>query len=532
MLLLLLKSLPAGTTIKTPTVTAWMGKDRPFQELDIEHIESYISDFAEAARRAGEAGADAVELHACHGCLLSTFLSPAINHRNDQYGGNVENRTRFVSKIVENIREKLGAEYPLIVRINGNDDVAGGVTAQEVVKQAQILSSAGATAISISSGLEYWSALMAPSYLTPEGVVIPVAEQVKKAVNIPVVVAGKISAGLAEKTIENGRADFIALGRPLLADPGLPEKLRLGKQEEVVNCLYCNNCLRASWRSCTVNPFMFRESTSHLSPSDSPKRILVIGGGLAGMQAAVLCKKRGHDVSLYEKEPVLGGQWRIASLLPGKERYASIITHLERSLAALEVPVTLNSEITREKVQAISPAICILATGAVPLGLDLPGAVAGNIVQANDVVQGKSQADGRLVVIGASVLAMETAVFLAEKGKEVVLVSHGILGGRKGPDDLISYRGLVRKLVQLRVPLYLNAAILEIQAASLVISIGGEIVALPCDRIITAVGVRPADRLAVELKGIVPEVFLIGDCLQPGSASQATFSATRLALKL
>jgi 2,4-dienoyl-CoA reductase (NADPH2) len=531
MLLLLLKSLPPGMTIKVPYITPRMGKDRPYQEINAEYIEKCLLDFASAAGRAKEAGADAVELHACHGCLLSTFLSPAVNRRTDLYGGSIENRARFVSRAVEKIKEKVGTEFPLIVRINGCDDVEGGVTPSEVVSQAEILKNSGADAISISSGLEYWTTLMAPSYLTPEGAVIPIAEGVKKAVNLPVIAAGKISPDLAEITVENGRADFIALGRPLLAEPALPNKLQSGNKEEIAGCLYCNNCLRSSWRSCTVNPFLYRESGT-LSPSVSPKKILVIGGGLAGMQAAVLCKKRGHDVSLFEKEPELGGQWKIASQLPGKEGYAAAITYLKHSLEKLQVPVTLNNEVTREQVAAIKPEIAIIAAGAVPQNLELPGASGNNYIQANDVIRGKVAVEGKIVVLGASVLAVETAVFLAEKGKAVVLVSHSGLGGRKGADDLITFRGLIRRLVQLRIPLYLNAAVIELNAGSLVIGLGGETVSLPCDRLITAIGVRPVDKLSEELKGIVPDIYLIGDCLQPGSAAQATFSAARLALKL
>ncbi len=531
MLLLLLKSLPQGMTIKVPSITPGMARDRPYQEATVEYIEQCILDFAEAARRAKEAGADAVEVHACHGCLLSTFLSPAVNRRTDLYGGSIENRARFVRRVVETVRKNVGNEFPLLVRINGCDDIEGGVTPVEIVRQAEIFKASGADAISLSSGLEYWTTLMAPSYLTPEGIIIPVAEQVKKAVNIPVIAAGKISPALAEKTVEEGRADFIALGRPLLADPGLPDKLRSGKEEEIAGCLYCNNCLRSSWRSCTVNPFLYKES-GLLPPADLPKKIMVIGGGLAGMQVAVLCKKRGHDVSLFEKESELGGQWKIASSLPGKEGYAAAINYLERSLHELHVPVMLNYKVTRDQATSIKPEIAIIATGAVPQSLELPGAGEHTFIQANDVIQGKVQVEGKILVLGASILAVETAVFLAEKGKEVALVSHSGLGGRKGPDDLITFRGLVRRLVQLRVPLYLNAAVIELKSGSLNIGLGTETVSLPCDRLITAIGVRPVDRLAEELKGIVPDIYLIGDCLQPGNAAQATFSAARLALKL
>jgi 2,4-dienoyl-CoA reductase-like NADH-dependent reductase (Old Yellow Enzyme family)/thioredoxin reductase len=532
MLLLLFKSLPQGVTIKVPGITPMMAKDRPFQALNEAEIENYIQDFGAAALRSKEAGADAVEIHACHGCLLSTFLSPAVNRRPDLYGGTVENRVRFTRRIVELIKEKIGPEFPLIVRINGEDDMPGGVTPDDVVKQAEILTLAGADAVSVSSGLEYWSTLMAPSYLTPEGVILPVGHKVKQALKVPVIAAGKITPELAEDSISSSRIDFVALGRPLLADPALPEKLREGRDTDIVKCLYCNNCLRTSWRSCTVNPFLFRESAGPVSPAHSPKKIIVIGGGLAGMQAAVLCKARGHNVSLFEKESRLGGQWGIACMIPGKQRYASILMHLERSLQRLQVPVKLNVEITREQVVEMKPEVAIIATGAVPSVMQISGAEQKNICQANDVIQGKVEVTGRTVVLGGSILALETGILLAERGIEVIMVSHSGLGGRKGPDDMITFRGLLRRLVDLRIPLYLNASILENTGKSLVIGLGGEIVFLPADKIVLATGVGSEDNLVAELKGVVPEIYPVGDCVMPGNAAQATYSAARLAMKI
>jgi 2,4-dienoyl-CoA reductase-like NADH-dependent reductase (Old Yellow Enzyme family)/thioredoxin reductase len=532
MLLLLFKSLPQGVTIKVPCAIPLMAKDRPFKTLSNAEIEKYIQDFGAAALRVKEAGADAVEIHACHGCLLSTFLSPAINRRQDLYGGCVDNRVRFLRLIVTLIKEKLGAKYPLIVRINGEDDMPGGVTPGDVVRQAEILTQTGADAISISSGLEYWSTLMAPSYLSAEGVILPVVHKVKQSVNVPIIAAGKITPELAEDSISAKKMDFVALGRPLLADPALPDKLRQGHDIEVVKCLYCNNCLRTSWRSCTVNPFLFRESTVSMLPSHSPKKIMVIGGGLAGMEAAVLCKMRGHDVSLFEKESSLGGQWGIACMIPGKQNYASIIKHLRQSLERLQIPVKLNTEINREQVAEMKPDVAIIATGAVPSMMQIAGAGQRDICQANDVIQGKVEVKGRTAVLGGSILAMETCILLAERGIEVIIISHSGLGGRKGPDDMITFRGLLRRLVDLRIPIYLNASILEKTEKSLTIGLGGEIITLPAETMVLSIGVNPVDNLVTELKGVVSEIYPIGDCVMPGNAAQATYSAARLAMKL
>ena len=532
MLFLLFKTIPAGITVKVPSLVPEMPGDKPFQVLTLEDIENYIHQFGEACSRAISAGADAIEVHACHGCLLSTFLSPAVNRRTDSYGGNVENRTRFPRQVIEHLRERAGPNFPLLIRINGNDDVAGGVTRNEVILQAQILTRAGASAVSISSGMEYWSTLMAPSYLTTPGVMIPVAEEVKRNINVPVIVSGKIDPDLAEQTVKDGKADFIALGRPLLAEPELPNKLFKGAFKEISSCLHCNNCIRTSWRSCTVNPFLYRETAVQVSKSNSPKRVTVIGGGLAGMEAAVLCRLRGHEVSLFEKEAGLGGQWKVACAIPGKEDYASLIHKLEYKLRELEIPITLNTAVTRQTVQDLKPDIAIIATGAVPSDLAIPGSTQDNCVQANDIISGKRVAGDRTVVIGGNMVALETALVLAQQGKKITLVSHGKLGGRKGPDDMISFRGLLRRISSLGIPIYLNSEVLEISHGALVIRFEQEILPLPADTVVLAVGVKPEDRLVGELKGLVPEIYPIGDCVMPGNAAQATYSALRLALKL
>ena len=529
--LLLVGSIPEGMSIKVPSITSWMPGDKPYKEVDEKDIDRYVEDFAEAARRVKEAGADAVEFHACHGCLLSTFLSPVTNRRTDQYGGSVENRTRFARRAVERTKEKAGREFPVLVRINGSDDVEGGVTPDEVLRQAAILEGAGADAISLSVGHEFWSPLTMPCYAFPEGLQVPIVEKVKKAVKVPVITAAKIGPELAEQIIRDGKADFIALGRPLLADPDLPNKLRQGRSEDVRSCLYCNNCLSRGRGSCTVNPFLYKEGRFPTTPAKQSKNVMVVGGGLAGMQAAVLLAQRGHQVSLYERESELGGQWNIASAMPGKENFASFTDYLRRLLDKQGVPITTNTEVTKGKVIEIKPDAIVIATGATPQVLNVPGSTGPNVIQAIDIIEGEAEAKGKVVVIGGRFIGMEVAVWLAEQGKELSLVTRSRLGGRVGVERF-TFRALTRRLIELRVPLYLHASVMEITENGVVIGLGEEVFLLPADTVILAVGSEPVNRLAQELEGVVPEVYTIGDCNEPRDAAAATFEAAKIAFSI
>ncbi|MFA5374238.1 MAG: NAD(P)/FAD-dependent oxidoreductase [Dehalococcoidia bacterium] len=526
--------VPEGMIIKVPSITPWLNPAWKYAELTEEDINRYIDDFAQAARRAKEAGADAVELHACHGCLVSTFMSPITNRRSDKYGGSKENRLRFAKSIVEQIKKATGKPFPLIVKINATDDLEGGISMDEVLYQAKELEKAGANAISVSSSLEFWCASSIPCYAYPDGAMLAPAEKVKKAVKVPVIVAGKIDAALGEKTLKAGKADFIAMGRPVLADPELPDKLKAGKLEEICPCVYCNNCVRTDPSSgpCSVNPFLFREAKLPLSKADKAKTIMVIGGGIAGMQASILMSKRGHKVTLHEKGKSLGGQWTIAANVPGKERFNDFTAYLERSMKKAGVKVNLKSEITREDVIDIKPDAVIIATGAVPATIPVKGIDGKNVVQAIDVITGKAKVKGKCVVIGGRFIGLEVALLLAEQGKEVTIVTKALLGENGSKLERMTYRTLARKLIDMRMPMFVNTSVIEIADKAVIMNWGGEIFSLSADTVILAVGAKPVDQLAHELEGVVPEVHIIGDSAKPSDAAAAVAAAAKIATKI
>ena len=535
MLFLYTGFVPKGMKIKVPSLMSWMaGDSKPYHELSEEDIDRYVEDFGEAARRVKEAGADAVELHACHGCLVSTFLSPVTNHRTDKYGGSMEKRAHFARRIVERMREKVGKEFPIVVRMNATDDIEGGITIAEAIQQALIFESAGADAISVSGGLEFWSTLSIPCYPFPDGPMVPLAEKVKRAVKVPVIAVGKINAELAEQVIREGRADFVAMGRPLLADPDLPNKVREGRLEDIQRCIYCNNCLKhdSGPISCSVNPFLAREAKYPFAPAPSPKKVMVVGGGLAGMETALFLTERGHRVSLYEKKPELGGQWNVACATPGKEGYATLTDRLKRSLGKSGITVRLGTEVTQEMVLEEKPDAVVVATGAVPLILNVPGAALQHVVQGHDVIEGRAEAKGKVAVVGGRFIGMEVAIWLKEQGKDVCLVTRAGLGEDGVKLEKLSFKTLANRLIELRVPLYLNAMVLEITEKTVVFRLGEEIYWLPADTVILAVGMRSANNLAQELQGLVPEVYAVGDCVRPRDAAEVSYQAARLAASI
>ena len=533
LLLLFLGWVAEDVTVKVPSITPQLKKDVPYHELSHTDIDRYVELFAEAALRARESGADAVELHASNGCLVNTFLTPVTNRRTDEYGGSAENRARFARRIVERIKERAGQDFPVIVRINMYDDMEGGVAPDEVVRQAELMQSAGADAINISSGLEYWTTSTIPCYLFPEGPMLPMAERVKEAVSIPVIAAGKISVELADRLIDQGRSDFVAWGRPLLADPELPNKVRQGRNHEVWECIYCNNCLNIDLElypgQCSVNPYVYREEGHPPPKAETLKKVMVVGGGLAGMRIAMLLAQRGHEVSLYEKSGELGGQWKTACATPAKRGYASLAEHLERCLREQGVSVTIGVEVTKETVLDLKPDVVVVATGAVPVGLNVPGATGRNVVQGHDVIAGRAPVKGKAAVVGGRFIGMEVAILLAEQGRQVSLVTQAGLGQNGIRLEPMTYRALARRLIELRVPLYLNSRVLEITGNAVMMTLGDDIFSLPADTVILAVGMRPENKLARELEGLVPKLYTLGDCVKPKDAAAVAVQAGQLA---
>jgi 2,4-dienoyl-CoA reductase-like NADH-dependent reductase (Old Yellow Enzyme family)/thioredoxin reductase len=503
--------------------------------LTKEEIQHLVEAYSEGARRAKDAGFDAVEIHGCHGYFLGAFLSPFKNRRTDEYGGSLENRTRFGCEIIRRTREKVGPDFPISFRLNGSDFFEGGVTLEDTLRQGPLFVAAGADALHVSAGapeMHRWRDLC---YLYPDGAIVHLAEALKKVVEVPVITVGKIGdLVFADQILKEGRADFVAIGRAFFADPGLPNKTREGRENDIRRCIYCNNCRvsrlgREKTKvhgeespSCTVNPELLREREFEIKPTDRPKKVMVIGGGLAGMEVSRVLAERGHQVSLHERSDRLGGQWHIACLMEFKDRFNSVTQYLIRGLERSGAEVILNTTVTPTFVRETQPDVVVVATGAKPKTLDVPGADRKNVVQAVDVIQGKVQVGQSVVVVGGRIVGMQTAMSLAKEGKKVTLVTKKGLGENGTPLERNIFVTLRDKLYDMGVSVLPYTPVFEIMEGGIYIIDRTELMFLEADTIVLAVGMESENHLVEQLKDIVPHVYAIGDCVAPRNAKEAT----------
>ncbi len=496
------------------------------KEMSLSDIDEVINAFAQAAYRARQAGYDGVEIHGAHGYLIDQFISPVSNKRTDAYGGGVENRAHLLGEVIGAVKEAVGRGFPVWCRINGREfGVEGGETLEDAKRVAQLAEKAGASAIHVSaagptSPLNYTQTVFTP------GVIADLAAGIKTAVSIPVIAVGRMTPELGEKLLRESKADLIAFGRALFADPELPSKVCAGKTETIRPCILCFRC-RDGLRSpeagmrCSVNAALGKEKTYEIGQASKPKKVLVIGGGPAGMEAARVAGLRGHQVTLWEKEASLGGQLRVASVAPYKDRIGALPQYYTEELKRLGIMVKLNKKATPKPLTQFAPEAVVLATGAKPILPKIPGLNKADHVSAVDVLWGRAKVKGeKVVVIGGELVACEVAEYLAGKGKKVTLV-------RRGPEIAqrigVSLRSFVlRRLKELGITALTGVTYHEANEKGLVITTKeGERKLLEADTIVIAAGAEPEKRLYQAIKDKVPEVKLVGDAVTPRNIAEA-----------
>ncbi|MBI4334568.1 MAG: FAD-dependent oxidoreductase [Chloroflexi bacterium] len=521
-----------GFPVVAPSPLPWSPREDVPHELQKPQIQAVVASFGDAARRAKQAGFDLVEIHGAHGYLVSEFLSEAANKRRDEYGGDLAGRTRFSLEVVRSIRENVGKDFPIGFRINGADNVPGGLAIDEALRVAQLLVKGGVDVISVSSGVfgSYWT--IVPPYDVPYGCNLPFAEAIKRAVDVPVICTGRLgNLELAEEALREGKADLIGLGRSLLADPDLPDKARRGDFDEIRRCLSCSRCEFAIAEPggivCTVNAALGKERDSQIRPAGVRKKVMVIGGGPGGLEAARVAALRGHQVTLFEEHEQAGGQWVLASLPPYKQEFMGFVHWLTAQVNKLGVKTVLGRRANAAAVEQLSPDAVVIATGALPEG-SFPGtADPKRVVTAWDVLKSHVDPGQRVLVIGGGSIGLETADFLLFRGKKVTVVEQREHIGTDLPHTVRFH--LLRRLHRAGCEIVRNCAVKEAGADGLRVLRNGKEETWPgCDTIVLATGVKPVDGLAEGLKRTVKEVYVIGDAAGPRTGMHAVRDGNRV----
>ena len=504
----------------------------PPATLSIEQIEGLLKAYGAAAGMARSAGLDAIEVNGHLGGVPDQFMTSLWNQRTDEYGGDLDGRMKFPAGIIAAIKAGAGADFPVIYKYGLIHDVAGGREAEEGVEIAGRLEQAGADALDVDAGCWQTFHLVHAPTTQPPGVNVPMAEKAKAVVNIPVIAVGKLGDPvLAESVLQEGRGDIVMIGRPLLADPEWPTKVKEGKFEDIRPCIGCfEGCMGRSGKniSCAVNPMTGMEKELALEPATKKKTVLVVGGGPGGMEAARVASLRGHKVTLWEKGDALGGNLIPAAVPEFKQEYGTFIRYLATQMAKLGVAMELGREATVENIQKMGPDVIFIATGSTPIIPDIPGIDKGKVGSATDVLLGAKEAGKSVVVLGGGIIGCETALYLAQQGKKVSIVE--ILDSVARDMFFVNRTHMLELLADNGVEILTQTSVAEITDDGVVIvDKDYKRTALETDTVVIALGLSSNKELEEALKDTVAETYAIGDCVGPRKVIDAVWEGFRFA---
>ncbi|MDY8023272.1 FAD-dependent oxidoreductase [Paenibacillus polymyxa] len=516
------------------------GTDYTIPGASLETIQEVVKAFGEASKRAVEAGFDTIEFHAGHNYTPHSFLSSHFNRRTDEYGGDLDHRARFLIECIEAIRQNIPAEMPLFMRIDAHDDyLEDGLTIEDVIQFCKLAKKAGVDILDVSRGNFSSSGIIyeVPPIDLPRGFNVDNAARIRKDTGMITVAVGRINdPAQADEILSGDKADMIVIGRAQLADPEFCNKAQAGEAESIVRCVGCNQgcydgfvSTEIPFITCLRNPALGREAEYKLTTTECPKKVLIAGGGIAGLEAAIILKRRGHHPMVCEASDALGGQFALAGEAPRKEEMKAAALAMGNQAIREGVEVKLGTPVTPSLIAELQPDEVIVAVGATPMELKVPGSHLPLVTNSHDVLAGKLTISGKVVVVGGGLVGLEVAEYLHDQASEITVVEMMDQVAR----DLGQLRSIcvMENLHASGVKTLTDAKCVEIKDNAVVIESKGQLQEYPCDSVVVAIGAK--SRNFENINAFCREhhiaCHIIGDAVQARRALNAVAEANEIA---